>query len=768
VLQKGFLVLLIFLGMRLTSQAQQCINPIRGSVFSASGHSPLAFAAVQIPEARIQVYTDEKGQFEICGLAAGRHKMLIRQLGFDSLLLEVETGKKKLVLHLEEQDRWLNAVDVKGKHRHFESEVVENSALHGAELEQSRGVSLGEMLRKIPGVSSIQTGTGIFKPSIQGMTGNRVAILQNGVKLEGQQWGFDHAPETDPGLAEEVIVVRGAQSVRYGSEAMGGSILLDPGDIEASPKPAIRFNSGFSSNGRGFSNGIRLQQKLEGKHAFAWRFSGNGRKSGNFHTAKYYLGNTALEEFSTSGLVRHEFGSRWKNEVAASYYQSKTGIFSGAHISSPEGIRQAFSRPDSSYKYNFSYNIGRPFQKTKHFLIKVKSKYQWTENQETSISLNYQKDQREEYDIIRRSLINCEDCPQLLFALQSPQAEIIHSIKKEGRDLQIGVSGLYQSNVVERKILIPNFRLRQGSIFALANLYRGDWAWEAGIRLESRSQQIFRYVGNDFQNPILKYNYGMANAGTRWEISHHWHARLNLQLTQRPPSVNELFSNGVHQGSASYEKGDENLKPEFMIGFNGSVHHESEYFDVLLNLFWNRSSNYIYLSPVKDSIITSIRGPYPFFLYRQTAVRMAGGDFTAMFKAGLHWQILSSGSLIRSQDLDAKQGLVLQQADRCSFSIRWLSGETAKNKIKLVAEFGPSLVAKQSRAPDSDFTSPPAGYTLWNGRISISKNLGKYPLEASIEGQNLGNLAYRDYLNRFRYFCFDTGRNITFRISVSL
>jgi len=95
VLQKGFLVLLIFLGMRLTSQAQQCTNPIRGSVFSASGHSPLAFAAVQIPEARIQVYTDEKGQFEICGLAAGRHKMLIRQLGFDSLLLEVETGKKK-------------------------------------------------------------------------------------------------------------------------------------------------------------------------------------------------------------------------------------------------------------------------------------------------------------------------------------------------------------------------------------------------------------------------------------------------------------------------------------------------------------------------------------------------------------------------------------------------------------------------------------------------------------------------------------------------
>ncbi len=766
-LQKGILFFFsVLLSFSLKAQ-EPCSNAIRGAVYSASGHSPLGFTAIRVPELHLQVYSDEKGQFEICGLKAGKYRIVLRQLGFDSLVLEAETGSKKLLLHLEEQNRWLNAVDVKGRHRHFESEVVENSALHGQELEQNRGLSLGELLKKIPGVTAIQSGPGVFKPSIQGMSAQRVAIVQNGVKLEGQQWGFDHAPETDPGLADEVVVVRGAQAVRYGSEAMGGTILLDPGDIDNTGRPAIRLNSGYSSNGRGISTGIRLQQKHLGNNNFSWRLSTNARKSGNFHTARYYLGNTALEEYSSSLLLRHENGQRWKNEITASYYHSKPGIFSGAHISSPEGIRQAFARPDSTYRYNFSYDIGRPFQQTNHLLGKVKSRYTWNEHQESSISLSYQKDVREEYDIIRRS-VNCRECPQLYFELQNRQGEIVHHIRSEGKELSLGLSGQYQSNVVERRILIPNFRLWQGAAFATASLFRGDWAWEAGFRIEKRRQQIFRYVDNQLDQPVFHFLYGMSSAGVRWEISHHWHARINLQYSQRPPSVSELFSNGVHQGSASFEKGDEKLLPEGVAGINASIHHESEHFDVLVNLFLNYSDNYIYLSPVKDSIVQSIRGPYPFFQYRQTAVRMMGGDLNALWKISNNWQLNWQASLLRSRDLDANAPLIYQQADRSSLNLRWQSKSPSEGKWQLSAEAGPLLVARQSRAPETDFVSPPPAYILWNGRISLSRPGGKFPVEASIEGQNLLNAAYRDYLNRFRYFAYDMGRNLIFRLSISI
>lgn len=764
--KENFLLPFFFVAANLQAQ-MPCLNAIRGGVYSASGHNPLSFTAVRIQDQHIQVFCDEKGQFEICGLKPGSYKIVFRQLGYDSLVIQAETGGKKLLLHLEEKDRWLHAVDVKGRHRHFESEVVENSALHGQELEQSRGLSLGELIRKIPGVTAIQSGPGVFKPSIQGMSAQRVAIVQNGVKLEGQQWGFDHAPETDPGLADEIVVVRGAQAVRFGSEAMGGTILLDPGDIENTGRPDIRLNSAFFSNGRGFSQGIRLQQKHSGSHTLSWRFSGNGRKSGNFNTARYYLGNTALEEFSSSLLIRHEKGKVWKNEITASYFRSKPGIFSGAHISSPDGIRQAFSRPDSTYRYGFTYNIGRPFQNTGHFLSKVKSCRQWTENQESSLSLSYQRDVREEFDIIRRNGL-CPDCPQLYFELQNRQAEFLHHIRSEGKELTVGLVGMYQSNVVERRILIPNFRLWQAAVFASAGLFRGDWAWEAGFRLENRRQQIFRYVQEQLEQPVFHFLYWMGNIGVRREFSHHWHARLNIQYSQRPPSVPELFSNGVHQGSASFEKGDEKLVPETVAGINASLHHESEHFDILWNLFLNYSDNYIYLSPVKDSIVLSIRGPYPFFQYRQTMVSMLGGDLNAIWKMTESWQMHIQGSLIRSHDLSAGTPLIYQQADRMQFNLRWRSRIYGEGKWQIGAETGPLMVARQSRAPETDFVEAPPAYILWGGRLSLNRSSGKLPLEASIEGQNLLNAAYRDYLNRFRYFAYDTGRNLIFRFSISI
>ena len=766
-LQKGVYCLLSFLLAIRAAAQQPCANAIRGEVVSASEHIALGFTAVRIPELQLQQYADERGRFEFCGLKPGRYRLILKQLGYDSLVLEAETGGKKLLLHLEEQNRWLHAVDVKGMHRHFESEVVENSALHGQELEQNRGLSLGELLKKIPGVTAIQSGPGVFKPSIQGMSAQRIAIVQNGVKIEGQQWGFDHAPETDPGLADEVVVVRGAQAVRFGSEAMGGSILLEPGDIENTGRPEIRLQSGYTSNGRGFSQGIRLQQKISGNQTFSWRFSASGRKTGSFHTARYYLGNTALEEYSASLLLRHEAGKRWKNELSTSYFHSRPGIFSGAHISSPEGIRQAFSRPDSSYHYSFSYAIGRPYQQAGHLLGKWKSRYQWNENQESSISLSYQRDVREEFDIIRRS-VQCSECPQLYFELQTRQAEALHHIRSEGKELTLGISGQYQSNVVERRILIPNFRLWQGAAFASTSLFRGDWAWEAGARIEKRQQQIFRYEGSQLQSPVFHFLYFMANAGLRREISHHWHYRLNLQLSQRPPSVNELFSNGVHQGSASFEKGDENLSPEQVSGLNSSVHHETEHLDILLNLFANYSGNYIYLSPVKDSIVLSNRGPYPFFQYRQTAVRMLGGDVNATWKIRENWQLNLQASLIRSRDLGADAPLIYQQADRIQLNLRWQSRPGGESKWQLSAEAGPLMVARQSRAPATDFVPAPPGYALWNGRLSLHKPGGKIPLEASLEGQNLLNTAYRDYLNRFRYFALDTGRNLILRISISI
>jgi iron complex outermembrane receptor protein len=169
---------------------------------------------------------------------------------------------------------------------------------------------------------------------------------------------------------------------------------------------------------------------------------------------------------------------------------------------------------------------------------------------------------------------------------------------------------------------------------------------------------------------------------------------------------------------------------------------------------------------VGDSIITNIRGPFPFFQYRQSEVNLRGIDASISYQISPQWHISTKGSVIRGWNRSDKTWLIFQPADRADLQ---LSYETGLGKSDYILELrgGPQLVARQSRAPENlDFVPPPAGYVLWNARLAVRKTKGRFQFDASVEGQNLANLAYRDYMNRFRYFAYDLGRNIQFRLSI--
>jgi len=131
------------------------------------------------------------------------------------------------------------------------------SIIEGKALEATRGTTLGEALQTVPGVYVLQTGPSIFKPVIHGMHSNRVLILNNGVRLEGQQWGSEHAPEIDPFVATRLSVIKGPASIRYGSDAMAGVILVDPAAMPTKPGISGEVNLvGASNNRMGVTSGI--------------------------------------------------------------------------------------------------------------------------------------------------------------------------------------------------------------------------------------------------------------------------------------------------------------------------------------------------------------------------------------------------------------------------------------------------------------------------------------------------------------------------------
>src|ERR1700749_1222227 len=109
--------------------------------------------------------------------------------------------------------------------------VVVSDTVGGKALEKIPGLSPGKSLKSIAGVNSLQTGPSISKPVIHGVYSNRILILNNGVRQEGQNWGNDHAPEIDPFIATKLSVIKGAASLRYGSDAVGGVVLVDPKEM---------------------------------------------------------------------------------------------------------------------------------------------------------------------------------------------------------------------------------------------------------------------------------------------------------------------------------------------------------------------------------------------------------------------------------------------------------------------------------------------------------------------------------------------------------
>jgi iron complex outermembrane receptor protein len=211
--------------------AQDCQLALRGYVREEGSETPLAYASVFIREAGKGTSTDENGYFVLPNLCRNTaYTVEVRHLEcahFTEIVRIAETVEVCFHLH---HDNTLPEVMVHEKAivpRPSNAEVQ----VSAADLEATRGQNLGETLKKLPGVTLLNTGATISKPVIQGLHSNRIAIVNNGVALESQQWGSEHAPEIDPFAAEKISVVKGAAGVRYGVGAMAGAVVLEPAPL---------------------------------------------------------------------------------------------------------------------------------------------------------------------------------------------------------------------------------------------------------------------------------------------------------------------------------------------------------------------------------------------------------------------------------------------------------------------------------------------------------------------------------------------------------
>jgi iron complex outermembrane recepter protein len=218
-------LLVLFLPYLVVAQDSPCNYELYGVVNDISGQE-LQSATIYIPSHNLSAGSNKKGEFTIPKLCAGKYVVHISYIGYKESIVEVNIPiSSALLVMLEDASVFLDDVKIEGSKS--EVSIQSRSILTDREFDLVQGRSLGESLKKLPGISALQTGPAIFKPVIHGLHSQRILILNNGIRQEGQQWGPEHAPEIDPFIANEIQVVKGAEAIRYGADAMGGVIIID-------------------------------------------------------------------------------------------------------------------------------------------------------------------------------------------------------------------------------------------------------------------------------------------------------------------------------------------------------------------------------------------------------------------------------------------------------------------------------------------------------------------------------------------------------------
>ena len=192
--------------LTVNAQGQNCKLVLSGLVIDASNNAPLDKAVVEIKELGLKFVTDLKGQYHFYDLCAGNYTIVVNHISCDSVVLKTAVQRNLIKnFRLPHSFNQLETVSVRSKKDLMVNTIREE--LSAKAIEATRGQSLGEILKQVNGVAVLQTGSTIFKPVIHGLHSQRILLVNNGVRLESQQWGTDHAPEIDPFIADKFTVL---------------------------------------------------------------------------------------------------------------------------------------------------------------------------------------------------------------------------------------------------------------------------------------------------------------------------------------------------------------------------------------------------------------------------------------------------------------------------------------------------------------------------------------------------------------------------------
>jgi iron complex outermembrane receptor protein len=761
--------------LQLIAQNANCNYTLRGMVLDDSTRQPVIYAGVSVANTQTGIITDSTGKFTFSRLCKGRIMLSLTRFGSKPVETAIYiSADTSVILLVKSSDIELKEIEVISEKTEKATSIatLARSEITGLELLQTRGQSLGESLKEIAGMNSLQLGPTISKPVINGLYGSRILILNNGVRLEGQQWGSDHAPEVDPFIASQLSVIKGAAGIRYGADAIGGVILMEPAVMPQ--KPGIGANVTLVAGSNGALGGISAYlegafgKKLKG---LSWRVQGTLKRAGNFSTPHYYMWNTGLFEDDFSAAIQYK-RKNWGIDVYYSEYNTKLGIFAGSDAHTLANLQQYFIAPVPLTPLSFTYKIGLSYDLVHHDMLKTSAYYNLKKNGKLEAVYAQQWDTRKEYDIdesIRALQLNN---PEVGFNIITSSIDLLyeHNIGNHISGLA-GLNLATQGNVyVGLTSLIPNFRNYSGGIFWMERYTKNKFTLEAGVRDDYLWERayILNYTTLVQSRPLHTYDNVSFTAGISYRPVSVLSFNLNVGSAFRAPDINEFYINGIHLSDGAYQIGDSTLKSERAYSTSASaVIAGNRWVRATIEGYFNYINNYIYLNP--DTFgYQLIAGYFPVFTYTQTNAYFAGTNVDATFYIWKGLSFETKLAVLRGYNLTQHNYLPLVPANRWGNTLKYEFAHLKKcsNLYFSVSDW---WVFRQNHYPPGAlFEPPPAAYSLLNAAVGCSFPLHNQKMDISVTGTNLTNAVYRDYLDQFRYFTNAPGVNVMLKISITL
>ena len=785
--------------LTLNSQSQEdCDFKIEGRVFDLLTKKPLPFVTIQVSGTIIGASSNDNGFFLIENICEKEDDLVFSSIGYKDTYHHHDFHHPEMEIYLAEEQYNLDGITVEAKKSEADLQSMSSSKLTGDDLKSVQSESLGDIANQFTGVGVLNTGQNISKPIIHGLHSNRVLVINNGIRHEFQNWGVDHAPEIDPSLSNEIEVVKGAATVRFGPDALGGVILVNPSKLEMSTPFKGNISLLGKSNGRSGEASVGLQK------GFKWlSIAANAAftKQGDLHAPNYQLTNTGKEDRSYSGRFRIHPSPEVDIEGYYSHVDQNIGILLGSTFGNLDDVERALESEIPLLTGPFSYEIRQPRQEISHDLFKLNGKY-IGKHQSFGFQYGYQINKRREFGLRRG------EAPTIDLELRTHSLDLNWFHPQIGPFTgKLGVQGLTQKNDnnpgTNTVPFIPNYDQKRLGIYLIETYEWGRNLLELGARYDYLDSYI---VGREPDNTIfrndLTYQNFSSTIGFKTHLPNRQTFRSNFGTAWRAPNVAELYRFGQHSFFLEYglwrytiddrfdfvvttegilDEDDRPVDPEVGYKWINTYEIEKNNFRAELTGYINYVENFIMTSP--GGITRTPRGVFIYYITDQANALFWGIDVTTELT---HNPIFSSklrGSYLWSKQISNDDFFVEQPPANLQYQLSVQPKIKGLNNLRILADvnytfeqfqhprilsFDEFINAFQldierftGNAKDFDILPPPSGYLLAN--ISVLTTWNNFEFQFGVK--NLFNTSYRSNTDRLRYFADGVGRNVHFGLS---